>query len=134
MLPSNAWSIGATAGSIGSARLVVGRPPFCAQLRRAVERSRARGRLALVLLDNLGIHTPRGSRLPFNIQQGGVLTAVALRGSGQGEFDGAVGATRVGQPVEQQDSCHKPDEADGRFEGTFLKRSRRRATVEHEPH
>jgi transposase len=37
--------------------------PFCAQLRRAVERSQARGRLALVLLDNLGIHTPRGSLL-----------------------------------------------------------------------
>jgi hypothetical protein len=35
--------------------------PCCAQLRRAVERSQARGRLALVLLDNLGIHTPRGS-------------------------------------------------------------------------
>jgi transposase len=38
-------------------------PPLCAQLRRAAERSRARGRLALVLLDNLGIHTPKGSRL-----------------------------------------------------------------------
>ena len=37
--------------------------PFCAQLRRAVARSQARGRIALVLLDNLGIHTPRGSRL-----------------------------------------------------------------------
>jgi transposase len=38
-------------------------PPLCAQLRRAVERSQARGRLALVLLDNLGIHTPKGSLL-----------------------------------------------------------------------
>jgi transposase len=37
--------------------------PFCAQLRRAVARSAARGRIALVLLDNLGIHTPRGSKL-----------------------------------------------------------------------
>ena len=37
--------------------------PLCAQLRRAVERSRARGRVALVLLDNLGIHTARGSLL-----------------------------------------------------------------------
>lgn len=37
--------------------------PFCAQLRRAVARSAARGRVAIVLLDNLGIHTPRGSRL-----------------------------------------------------------------------
>jgi len=38
-------------------------PPLCAQLRRAVERSRARGRIALVLLDNLGTHTPKGSLL-----------------------------------------------------------------------
>jgi transposase len=37
--------------------------PFCRQLRRAVERSAARGHVAIVLLDNLGIHTPRGSRL-----------------------------------------------------------------------
>jgi hypothetical protein len=37
--------------------------PFCAQLRRAVARSTARGRRALVVLDNLSIHTPRGSRL-----------------------------------------------------------------------
>ena len=37
--------------------------PFCAQLRRAVARSTARGRTAMVLLDNLGIHTPAGSRL-----------------------------------------------------------------------
>lgn len=38
-------------------------PPLCAQLRRAVERSRERGRIAMVILDNLGIHTPKGSRL-----------------------------------------------------------------------
>jgi len=37
--------------------------PLCAQLRRAAERSRSRGRIAMVILDNLGIHTPRGSRL-----------------------------------------------------------------------
>jgi hypothetical protein len=37
--------------------------PFCAQLRRAVARSKARGRVALVVLDNLGIHTPRRSKL-----------------------------------------------------------------------
>jgi DDE superfamily endonuclease len=37
--------------------------PFCAQLRRAVARAAARGRIAVVLLDNLSIHTPRGSRL-----------------------------------------------------------------------
>ena len=38
-------------------------PPWCAQLRRAVERAQARGRLARVLLDNLGTHTPKGSLL-----------------------------------------------------------------------
>ena len=43
--------------------------PFCAQLRRAVERSSARGRIAVVLLDNLGIHTPRGSTLLRALQQ-----------------------------------------------------------------
>ena len=37
--------------------------PFCAQLRRAVARSAARGRVARVVLDNRPIHTPRGSRL-----------------------------------------------------------------------
>jgi hypothetical protein len=37
--------------------------PLVAQLRRAVARSRVRGRVAMVILDNLGIHTPRGSRL-----------------------------------------------------------------------
>lgn len=37
--------------------------PFCAQLRRALARSARRGRIALVLCDNLSIHTPRGSRL-----------------------------------------------------------------------
>jgi hypothetical protein len=36
--------------------------PFCAQLRRALARSAARGRVAMVLLDNLSIHTPRGSK------------------------------------------------------------------------
>jgi len=37
--------------------------PFCAQLRRALARSTARGRTALVLLDNLSIHTSQGSKL-----------------------------------------------------------------------
>src|ERR671910_1663326 len=37
--------------------------PFCDQLRRAVARSQARGKIAMVILDNLGIHTPKGSRL-----------------------------------------------------------------------
>ncbi len=37
--------------------------PLCAQLRRAVARSQPRGRIAMVILDNLSIHTPKGSRL-----------------------------------------------------------------------
>jgi transposase len=37
--------------------------PFCDQLRRVVARSRSRCRIAMVILDNLGIHTPKGSRL-----------------------------------------------------------------------
>jgi DDE superfamily endonuclease len=37
--------------------------PLCAQLRRAVARSQSRGRIAMVIFDNLGIHTPKGSRL-----------------------------------------------------------------------
>jgi hypothetical protein len=37
--------------------------PLVAQLRRVVARSKARDRRALVILDNLGIHTPRGSKL-----------------------------------------------------------------------
>jgi transposase len=37
--------------------------PLVAQLRRAVQRSHARGRIAMVILDNLGIHTPKGSLL-----------------------------------------------------------------------
>lgn len=37
--------------------------PLVAQLRRAADRSRKRGRIAMVILDNLGIHTPKGSRL-----------------------------------------------------------------------
>jgi hypothetical protein len=37
--------------------------PCCAQLRRAVERSQARGRVAIVLTDNLRTHTPGGSLL-----------------------------------------------------------------------
>ncbi len=36
---------------------------FCQQLDHLVERSQSRGRKAMVLLDNLGIHTPRGSKL-----------------------------------------------------------------------
>jgi hypothetical protein len=37
--------------------------PFCAQLRRALTRSARRHRIALVLCDNLSIHTPRGAHL-----------------------------------------------------------------------
>lgn len=36
---------------------------FCAQVRAAVARSRTRGRVALVLADNLRTHTPAGSKL-----------------------------------------------------------------------
>jgi transposase len=37
--------------------------PFVAQLRRAVERSRSRGRVAMVIVDNAATHTARGARL-----------------------------------------------------------------------
>lgn len=36
--------------------------PFCDQLRAAIARSRARGRVAIVIADNLKTHTPRGSK------------------------------------------------------------------------
>ena len=36
---------------------------FCAQVRTAVARSRSRGRMAIVLADNLRTHTPAGSKL-----------------------------------------------------------------------
>jgi transposase len=36
---------------------------FCAQVQAAVARSRTRGRLAFVLVDNLRTHTPAGSKL-----------------------------------------------------------------------
>jgi transposase len=46
-------------------RLAPGRTAdvFCAQVRAAVARSRTRGRLALVIVDNLRTHTPAGSKL-----------------------------------------------------------------------
>lgn len=46
-------------------RLAPGRTAdiFCAQVRAAVARSRARGRKALVIVDNLRTHTPAGSKL-----------------------------------------------------------------------
>jgi len=46
-------------------RLAPGRTAdiFCAQVRAAVTRSRARGRMALVIVDNLRTHTPAGSKL-----------------------------------------------------------------------
>jgi hypothetical protein len=37
--------------------------PFCEQVARAVARSQARGRVAIVIADNLGTHTPAGSLL-----------------------------------------------------------------------
>jgi transposase len=53
-------------------------PPLVAQLRRAVARSLKRGRIAMVILDNLGIHTPKGSRLLRALLQelGGQLVLV----------------------------------------------------------
>jgi transposase len=46
-------------------RLAPGRTAdvFCAQVRAAVTRSRAQGRMAFVLVDNLRTHTPAGSKL-----------------------------------------------------------------------
>ena len=46
-------------------RLAPGRTAdvFCAQVRAAVAWSRARGRTAIVIVDNLRTHTPAGSRL-----------------------------------------------------------------------
>ena len=46
-------------------RLVAGRTAagFCERVRAAVARSRARGRVAIVLADNAGTHTPAGSLL-----------------------------------------------------------------------
>src|SRR5260370_39232247 len=41
--------------------------PFCAQLRRAVERSQALGRVALLLLGNLRIHTSKLSLLMLHL-------------------------------------------------------------------
>jgi transposase len=37
--------------------------PFCEQVKAAVARSQARGRVAIVIVDNLRTHTPAGSRL-----------------------------------------------------------------------
>lgn len=54
------WRDGTLDWAIAEGRRAV---PFCEQLRRLVTRSEARGRRALVLLDNLSIHTARGSRL-----------------------------------------------------------------------
>jgi transposase len=54
------WRDGWFAGDLAPQRTA---GPFCAQLRAAAERSRQRGRVAIVLTDNLKTHTPRGSRL-----------------------------------------------------------------------
>ena len=54
------WRDGTLDWAVADGRRAV---PLCAQLRRAAERSRQRGRIAMVILDNLGIHTPKGSRL-----------------------------------------------------------------------
>src|SRR6266516_4445682 len=54
------WRDGQLDWAVAEGRRAV---PLVAQLRRAAERSRQRGRIAMVILDNLGIHTPKGSRL-----------------------------------------------------------------------
>jgi transposase len=54
------WRTGWFDWSLETGRCAV---PFCAQLRRALKRSARRKRIAIVLCDNLSIHTPRGSRL-----------------------------------------------------------------------
>jgi DDE superfamily endonuclease len=54
------WRDGELDWAVADGRRAV---PLCAQLRRAVACSRSRGRVAMVILDNLGIHTPKGSRL-----------------------------------------------------------------------
>src|SRR5215212_6069793 len=54
------WSDGTLDFALAEGRRAA---PLCAQLRRAADRSRSRGRIAMVILDNLGIHTPKGSRL-----------------------------------------------------------------------
>jgi len=43
---------------------------FCDQVRAAVARSRARGRVAIVLADNAGTHTPAGSKLVRPLVEG----------------------------------------------------------------
>ena len=54
------WRDGAIDWAIAEGRRAA---PFCDQLRRLVARSTARGRVAMVILDNLSIHTPKGSKL-----------------------------------------------------------------------
>ena len=54
------WREGWFDGRVGPQRTA---DLFCEQLRAAVARSRQRGRVAIVLADNLRTHTPRGSRL-----------------------------------------------------------------------
>jgi len=54
------WRDGWFDGRLEPGRTAVG---FCTQVRAAVARSRARGRVAIVLSDNAGTHTPAGSTL-----------------------------------------------------------------------
>ena len=54
------WRDGWFDGRVGPQRTA---DLFCEQLRAAVARSRQRGRVAIVIADNLRTHTPRGSRL-----------------------------------------------------------------------
>ena len=54
------WCDGWFAGRLAPGRTA---DVFCAQVRAAVARSRARGRIAIVIVDNLRPHTPAGSKL-----------------------------------------------------------------------
>jgi len=54
------WRDGALDWAVAEGRRAA---PLCDQLRRLVARSQERGRVAVVILDNLSIHTPKGSRL-----------------------------------------------------------------------
>jgi transposase len=54
------WREGWFDGRVGPQRTA---DLFCDQLRAALARSRQRGRVAIVIADNLRTHTPRGSRL-----------------------------------------------------------------------
>jgi hypothetical protein len=57
------WWTGAMAGSMAGLRKARTADVFCEQVRAAMTRSKQRGRVAIVIADNLRIHTPAGSLL-----------------------------------------------------------------------